>query len=833
MIMEHPVEEPTFDATVPSHRRRVRESIGRLLLVIAGIFFTQVILYGPSLLGWKILLPVDILAAPGSYLPRTPDVEKVVTHDPVLSDLICGAEPARQFALAELREGRLPIWSPYEYCGAPSYRLPLCPAWFLNYLIASPVVLAWSQVILSIFAGVGAHAFFRRALHVGFWPAAIAAWCFPISGTFIIWQGCGSPPVAACLPWLLLCVDQGIRKPRSWGGPLLAPLTCVTIISAAPDVAGQVLLVCGLFAVWCHLDHHKEKWWRPRSASSFLAVGAGWALGILMTLPMMLPLLEYSRTGARMVARSQGSEERPPVGVAELVPVIIPEVYGTTQQGSLRLVAGHHPESSAGAYAGLLATLVAAPLAWRSRRHRSMNWFWLGIGFLGLSWGLNVPGVVDLMRLPGMNMMSFNRLVFATSFAILALAAVGMDVLWRGLRPDGRWSFLPVGVLAVLMVWCCYRTAVLPEPVRSQLAEFLKSGQAFRNIKDQAGLDAVQNTFFRTYYVATVLSALGIAAWLLVIFRNRLSRWAGPALGVLMVGELLRFGYGFNSQCEPWMYYPRVPMLDEIAKAEPGRVIGHGCLYPSLNRPAGLHEVRGYDGVDPARMVHLVLRAKAENSPVLRAAMTQYMLPKVQPLGEGNVRLHPILDMLNVRHVIFRGSPPENIQPSFSGTDYWALTNPAALPRVFVPKRVETEPDGEKRLEKMSGETFSPRDVAYVEEPVSLPESCAGTATIVKEIPRQISVSVDMGTPGLVVLTDLWDKGWHAYLNDREVPILVTNHAVRGVVAPAGVGNIEFRYEPASMDLGLWLAGIAMLLVFGWAALARHWRRQSLTADPV
>jgi uncharacterized membrane protein YfhO len=73
-----------------------------------------------------------------------------------------------------------------------------------------------------------------------------------------------------------------------------------------------------------------------------------------------------------------------------------------------------------------------------------------------------------------------------------------------------------------------------------------------------------------------------------------------------------------------------------------------------------------------------------------------------------------------------------------------------------------------------------------------------------------------MASAGLGVLTDLWDKGWRAYLNGKPVPLLRTNHALRGVLLPAGTGTLEFRYEPASYSLGLKLSALGglTLLVF-------------------
>jgi uncharacterized membrane protein YfhO len=48
------------------------------------------------------------------------------------------------------------------------------------------------------------------------------------------------------------------------------------------------------------------------------------------------------------------------------------------------------------------------------------------------------------------------------------------------------------------------------------------------------------------------------------------------------------------------------------------------------------------------------------------------------------------------------------------------------------------------------------------------------------------------------------------------VPVLRANYAVRGVVLPAGNGTLEFVYRPASLILGLWLAGLAVVILLGW-----------------
>jgi hypothetical protein len=79
----------------------------------------QIVLCGPSLARQKILLPLDILATPGVYLPATPGSAGMEAHNSFLADLVYLAEPGRRFAASEFRAGRLPMWAPNDYTGAP------------------------------------------------------------------------------------------------------------------------------------------------------------------------------------------------------------------------------------------------------------------------------------------------------------------------------------------------------------------------------------------------------------------------------------------------------------------------------------------------------------------------------------------------------------------------------------------------------------------------------------------------------------------------------------------------------------------------------------------
>ncbi|HVM48524.1 MAG TPA: hypothetical protein VMU04_10885 [Candidatus Acidoferrum sp.] len=932
----------------------------QLLIVLGGIVFGQVLLYGPSLAGRKILLPLDILAEDGTYLPRTPEVAKITPQNDHLLDQLCYCEPSRRFEVSELHAGRLPMWAPYHFAGVPFIWPKFSPLLALGSVIASPKVLAWSQLLAAIVAGVGAYLFCRRALGVSFWPGAVAGWCYPMTGFLVLWQGWPTSLAVYWLPCILLAVDRTVRgagrdniqHPTSniqhpmpelsphagdcvgpspalkgtlspsdgerervrgtasrigcwmldvgcWIFPRflwraapvgLAVVTCLVLLSGHLDVAGQVLMVSGLYALWCLYD----TWSSGRFRRALLKLAAGWALGFLLAAPYLLPTLEYTRTGERMARRSAGQEERPPMGWTTLLETVVPDMYGTDRSDTLRIGNLVQVESAAGAYTGVLAALVFAPLAWCNRRERSRNVFWVLLFAAGLSWCVGLPGVVQFLRLPGLNMFSHNRLVFASSFALLALMAVGLNVLAavgtprRGVRPDTdasarrpyqcempgqsegaiewrRWFWFPAALLACLCAWCGHRVLNLPEPIATLLANDILQRIPAEWVHDMEGVRQVQAWYARHYAAAAAWCGIGLAAWLVLWWRTRShpsarapspalrgtahasrpepgrdafhrvpipppqdsrdavervpTRWLFPVAAALAFGDLLWFAHGRSVQCDPALYFPPVPVLDAVAHSAPGRVIGYNCLPASIVAMRGLHDIRGYDSVDPARLVDLLALAAGPESRSYTYALTQDMAPRKEITPHGELRLPPVLDMLGVRYVIGRGAPPPDARPAFQGMGYWALVNSNALPRAFVPRRVEMVTGTRARLEKLASPQFDPREMAYVESPVSLPGESRGSARIVEEIPTRVTVSVRMETPGMVVLADLWDTGWRAYWNGHRVPILRANHAVRGVVLPAGEGTLVFRYAPASFAWGLGLAGLAVLVLVGWAGL--------------
>jgi hypothetical protein len=598
------------------------------------------------------------------------------------------------------------------------------------------------------------------------------------------------------LPWLLLAAGAAVKRPQGYGSVAVAILTALTLLSGHPGVGGLVLLTTGLYVLWLLAGeiHIGRRW--QRAAWPAFAIGLAWALGFSLAAPYLLPLLEYGRTGTRLQMRSPRFEERPPEGLRALAAIVVPDIYG----GNVR--ADWHrtnrtvlPESSAGAYAGLLAALWLAPLAWCDRQRRSQVVFLSLLIIVSLGWTLNIPGFVDILRsepLRPLASLSYNRWVLATGVAILILAAIGMEQLRTNATTFRWWFLFPVVVIASFGCWCLYRRLTLVDSKQTQL-------------------------FSLCYDAGAALSLAALAGWATTTCTVPYGKWIRLVVIGLLPLELLGFAWNERRQADAALYFPRIPVLEKLATLPMGRIWGVSCFPANLNLTQGLEDVRGYDAVDPGNFIRLFNMAMDRDESIsLSYARTQYALPLAQPTASG-LSLHPVVNLLNVRYLIFRQPPPRELSVILSGDGYWIAENRAALPRVFVPRSVHVVNDDKQVVSEMRGFDFDPRESAFVTDTLQLPESMRGQASVRYETPTRAEIDVDMQTAGLVLLADLWDAGWRADLDGLACPTYRVDVALRGYQVPVGKHRIVCTYDPQSLHTGFQAAAVGGIVLLLWA----------------
>jgi uncharacterized membrane protein YfhO len=190
-----------------------------------------------------------------------------------------------------------------------------------------------------------------------------------------------------------------------------------------------------------------------------------------------------------------------------------------------------------------------------------------------------------------------------------------------------------------------------------------------------------------------------------------------------------------------------------------------------------------------------------------------------------------VLNMLNTRYVITGDKQ--------SGKNI-AQTNPDALGPVWFVKGihfVNTPAGAMKALDN-----FNPKDTAVVvandksKIPFATQPDSSASIRLIKNDNDYIEYQSNSATNQFAVFSEIYyDRGWKAYIDGKEAPIVQTNYVLRGLAVAAGQHKITFEFKPASYYASNKVAIIATVLI--WlaliAAVVRNYltkRRQTATA---
>lgn len=181
----------------------------------------------------------------------------------------------------------------------------------------------------------------------------------------------------------------------------------------------------------------------------------------------------------------------------------------------------------------------------------------------------------------------------------------------------------------------------------------------------------------------------------------------------------------------------------------------------------------------------------------------------------------PVYNMLNTKYVI---------QKDQQGQDQ-VIPNSQALGAAWFVKAIKFEDSPAKVMDALTG--FNPKDTAVLfskdKASVSLaPQTdSAGTITLITNKNDEVLYQSNSSSNGFAVFSEVYyDKGWKAYIDGKETPIIRTNYVLRGLSVPAGQHQIRFEFHPGSYYTGSTISTIAGALVFlALLAAAFHYFR--------
>ena len=384
-----------------------------------------------------------------------------------LSNLILGQGDAFLYfypywtaASEAIRAGRIPLWNPEIFMGAPflansqiGFFYPL--NWPLWLWLPAPYAVSATLVIHLVIAGWGAYLAGRRVWGMGQVPAGIAGILFALGGYIPAQvEHVNQVQVMAWLPWYFVALQPRLSFRHRLAG--------VTVLFALQLTAGhtQTTFITGVgVGVWLAARH---LW--PANGSiridvrklvtDFGPMVIGAILAVVLAAIQLLPTLELTGQSSR-------------AGGLSLNEVLSFSLHPLLLSRSLLPGYGQSPFAEYVAFLPISAILLAVVGLWRWRRHQGCKeLFILLLLSLFLAFGQFNPFNQLIARLPGFDLFRVPaRWLLLYTLAMAMLAGLG----WQAIAEAGwrRWRRpLLIGTAAIgLLIGWAYASVPLSQIV--------------------------------------------------------------------------------------------------------------------------------------------------------------------------------------------------------------------------------------------------------------------------------------------------------------------------------------------------------------------------------
>lgn len=202
-----------------------------------------------------------------------------------------------------------------------------------------------------------------------------------------------------------------------------------------------------------------------------------------------------------------------------------------------------------------------------------------------------------------------------------------------------------------------------------------------------------------------------------------------------------------------------------------------------------------------------------------------------------------VLNMLNTKYIIFNGG--QNGEAVFQ-------PNPGAAGNAWFVNEVKYVDNADEEMKGMNapalGDTtkggWKATQTAIIRKNFAAElgnannfvKDSAASVKLDKYGLNEISFVSSNSNPGLAVFSDVYyDKGWKAYVDGKETPIVKANYILRAVLLPAGNHKIEFKFYPETFyryNKFAMIISLLLYVLFG-AALFMAFRKRKPNTEAV
>ena len=195
-----------------------------------------------------------------------------------------------------------------------------------------------------------------------------------------------------------------------------------------------------------------------------------------------------------------------------------------------------------------------------------------------------------------------------------------------------------------------------------------------------------------------------------------------------------------------------------------------------------------------------------------------------------------VLNMLNTKYYI--GENPQTKAPA-------AQLNPTACGNAWFVSEIKWAKNADQEMAALTD--FNPKNTVVIDERFKslvgnwqYAGDSSATIKLTEFTPNRLTYSSTSTASELAVFSEIYyneEKGWHAFLDGKEVEHFRANYVLRAMVLPSGSHKIEFKFEPQSYIVGnkIALAGSILLYLFvlGTLGYFGYSKFKEIKAEPV
>ncbi len=759
-----------------------------ILIAVTAIFFYQTVLFG------KVPFPGDGLASdfqPWRSAAYLGYAAGGIPNKAQYPDTYRQMYPWKTLAVNELKQGKLPLWNPYNFSGSPllgNFQSAVLYPLAILYLFLSEVS-AWTILTLlqPLLAGIFTYWYIRK-IGGKTYGSLLAALSYGFSGFMAVWLEYNTVGhVILWLPLLLLAIESLREKPKARWFAVLALGNASALLAGHPQVYGYLILFSVIYAAF----RLPRRVWIP--SGIFMSLGIGIA-GL-----QLIPGIELIQLAARSPHEFTNLFTKILIQPWQLLATAFPNMFGNPATRT------YWPADT---FVGKVTTVGLVPLFFllsaMRRKDAITKWYVWSFAIIGILITAN-PATYLLYRvpIPIFSASSPTLMAFLFAFCLSVLGGLGLDH-WMTEKHSVKKLVirtLEVALVFVLLILC----AKLP---------FFTDFHAHAAVALRAIL-----------YGGLIAGATIVLFWIAIAIPT-LRRHAIVLLLIVHMLDLFIFFNRFNPFVPQALVFPDHEILSYLTHHGPDRYWGYGTAGIAANFATqyGMFSPEGYDPLYPKWYGEFLygyrtgkLMTQFTNATRSDAAISSGFGKN----GFDDPYTLRMLDLLSVRYILDRlenGSTQETFPPSryamaMSAGDWHIFTNLKAAPRAFLAKNILTYQNADDFGKQLFSPSFDPAETVLLPAVPSGIEKSAeeGSAAITDYKPESLTIQTERPVASVLVLTDTYYPGWHATIDGKPGDILRADWTFRAVTVPPGTHTVIMTYAPVSVAVGEVLSIISIM----------------------